>query len=326
MAISKKYGIAAMQWADSKVVNCVSSYLNFSERTIQRQIGRNKESFPCPATLVHYQENMGGVDRIDQMRSHFGGLASVSHFKKWYKKALMAVIDCMLLNGLHLWNAVAEKLPDRVKLKRHRYLRVISDFLLTYETPTFMSPVKNTKKTRFESPIVIERTEEEQAVDDGKQMGAAKKMDRCLVCSLESSQYQKLWSLQKQDDKDNNRPTNFEMRARVKTGVAGVRRAVAYCLVCDVKAHSTVFDQHSTKLIHGFFPATYSCMDILHSPLGKSIWSIQRDTTGRCVARVKIGHHVLKDLYSLIATDMGVSPTIAQKGNPQLTKQKRSSK
>ena len=67
--------------------------------------------------LTLYQEEMNRVDRVDQMRSHSGGLASVAHLKKWYKKALFAVIDKnMLVNAFHLWNAVAEK-SNGTKLK-----------------------------------------------------------------------------------------------------------------------------------------------------------------------------------------------------------------
>ena len=113
MAISEQFGIGAVQWIDSKVVNCISSVLDFTERKIYRQIGPNKEEFSCPGMMVLYQENLSGVDRIDQMR--IDGLASMSHFKKWYKKALFAVIDMMLLNGLHLWNRVCEKVPGKKK-------------------------------------------------------------------------------------------------------------------------------------------------------------------------------------------------------------------
>ena len=92
--------LACMQWCDSKVVNCVSAFLDFRVTTIERQIGSTKKRFDCPQMLRHYQEHMGGVDRGDQMRLHFGGFAGQSHFKKWYKKTLMAICDCMILNGL----------------------------------------------------------------------------------------------------------------------------------------------------------------------------------------------------------------------------------
>jgi Transposase IS4 len=109
MAHCPERNLAAFQWCDSKVVNCVSSYLNFGVSNVERQIGSNKRTFPCPSLLVHYQENMGGVDKADQIRSHFGGFTSQSHFKKWYKKAVMDVLDCMLINAMQLWNMYVTK-------------------------------------------------------------------------------------------------------------------------------------------------------------------------------------------------------------------------
>jgi hypothetical protein len=69
---------------------------------------------------------MGTVDRADQMRAHFGGFAAQAHFKKWYKKVIMAVLDCMLLNGLVLWNLSAEKIAGRQKLSRFEFFQVIA--------------------------------------------------------------------------------------------------------------------------------------------------------------------------------------------------------
>jgi Transposase IS4 len=89
MAYCHQLNIAVMQWCDSKVVNCVTSYLDFQVTMIQQQIGSVKKSFSCPSALVHYQRHMGGVDKGDQIRGHFGGFAAQSHFKKWYKKTLI---------------------------------------------------------------------------------------------------------------------------------------------------------------------------------------------------------------------------------------------
>jgi len=112
VAYLARCGLAAIQWKDTKIVNCIASYLDFEVGECHRQVGSEKKQFPCPGALQHYQKNMGGVDKADQMRTHFAGFASVSHFKKWYKKADMAVLDCMLLNGLILWNMVCDKVAD----------------------------------------------------------------------------------------------------------------------------------------------------------------------------------------------------------------------
>lgn len=52
--------LGAYQWCDSKVVNCLSSYLSFDVGTVKRQVGSTLEQFSCPQALMHYQQNMGG--------------------------------------------------------------------------------------------------------------------------------------------------------------------------------------------------------------------------------------------------------------------------
>ena len=129
--------IGAYQWCDSKVVNCVSSYLSFDVGTVKRQVGSTRKQFSCPQALMHYQQNMGGVDKGDQIRGHFGGFASQSHFKKWYKKTLMAVVDCMLLNAYKLWNMSVDRVTGRMKLRRFDFMLAV----LHYKTEPLVSPV-----------------------------------------------------------------------------------------------------------------------------------------------------------------------------------------
>ncbi len=321
MAISEPFGIGAVQWIDSKVVNCISSFLDFSERKISRQVGSNKEEFSCPGMMVLYQENMSGVDRVDQMRTD--PLASIAHFKKWYKKALFAVIDMMLLNGLHLWNRVAEKIPGRKKLKKHEYLRIIANNLLCYKTKTWMSPMlpsAKKKRTQFvDSPMehgrrnAAETNENAVKVDDGKATKESNRNTRCLVCSIESSAYLKMWM--KQKSLVTEEATRTAMDTKVRKTRTGLRRGVSCCCECEVNAHTNVFDNDTKKKIHRYFPPNMSCMDILHSQLGKEIWSIQRDHAGRCIARVRRGHAVVRQLHEDIAFDLGMETPVGETAN-----------
>lgn len=315
MAISEQFGIGAVQWIDSKVVNCISSFLDFTERKIYRQIGPNKEEFSCPGMMVLYQEHLSGVDRIDQMR--IDGLASVSHFKKWYKKALFAVIDMMLLNGLHLWNRVCEKDPGKRKLKKHEYLRIIANCLLQYKTRTWMSPMRGgdkggRKKTHFAESVVVEGTDEQptEKAHDGKETRTSKRDVRCLVCSLESSQYVRVWEKQKKLVTDAE--AYKSMQEKVRKACIGCRRVVSCCCSCEVNAHAHVFDEGHRKKIHAYFPPNMSCMDILHSPLGKEVWSILRDHSGSCLARVRTRHRVVRELNEEIAADLGVARAVGE--------------
>ena len=62
---------------------------------------------------------MDFVDRGDQRRTHMGGWATKGHFKKWYKKAFLAILDLGILNGHIAWNLAAE-IPGTEKRKLER--------------------------------------------------------------------------------------------------------------------------------------------------------------------------------------------------------------
>ena len=52
-----------------------------------------------------YQEDIGSIDKNDQMILHGGGFSAKGDFKKWYKCVYLAILDTMLLNAFFAWNA-----------------------------------------------------------------------------------------------------------------------------------------------------------------------------------------------------------------------------
>ena len=50
---------------------------------------------------------MFGVDKGDQIHVHMGGFAQKAHFKKWYKRIHLGVLDIMLMNSHIGWNLAA---------------------------------------------------------------------------------------------------------------------------------------------------------------------------------------------------------------------------
>ena len=214
----------------------------------------------------------------------------------------------MLLNGLHLWNAVAERYPRRKKLSRHKYMRIVSNLLLKYKTKSMLSPMrpsKRQKRTRFDTPedrFVLE--EEKEPVHDGKATTAAKANTKCLVCSIEHSYIKSCLSRL-----DENKVT--EVKANLEKFGRGLRSAVSSCDVCEVKAHDKVLKEGMKKKIHAYFPTDQSCMDILHSELGQSIWNIQRDEKGKYCGRARTSHPVIQEVYRDIERDLGIPPKVS---------------
>jgi hypothetical protein len=69
-----------------------------------------------------YQLWMLGVDKGDQMKVHWGGFSRKAHFKKWYKKIYLWILDAMILNGLVVWNDTALNVSlNRPTMKRHKF-------------------------------------------------------------------------------------------------------------------------------------------------------------------------------------------------------------
>jgi hypothetical protein len=129
---------------------------------------------------------MGGVDKGDQFRSHFGGFASRSHFKKRYKKVHMAILDCMLLNALNMSNLLVDKVPLRRKMKRFEFLQLLANELLHYKTEGLMSPQT---ERNHQAPVAMERG---AMIGNGHTIVMSMKTIRCIVCSLELSQLEQL--------------------------------------------------------------------------------------------------------------------------------------
>ena len=302
MAISSDNTIAAFQWSDSKVVNCVSSYLHFGVSRIHRQVGSSRLPFTCPTALVHYQHNMGAVDKVDQIRKHFGGFAGQSHFKKWYKKTIMAVLDCMLVNGLMMWNMSAERIPERRKMSRFEFLQVVAHELLHYKTEMLMSPVNSPEGVARRQPANGDDDDRVEEVHES--IECIGKKPRCIVCNLEMSQYR--YALEKAKKSSSNSVDDqllMENReATVKRAYEGLRRNVATCKQCGVFAH-TAIPVRNRKFVHDLFPGR-TCMEILHSPTGREIWRTR--TTGKKKNSVNYKHQMVAEIRHNVSAVMMV--------------------
>ena len=129
-------GILCGQWIDSKVVSFVSSLEDTGHGVVKRQVGSRKKELNCPNPLIVYQQNMGSVDKGDQMRIQGGSFGTKGHFKKWYEKIYLAVVDCMLLNSYIAWNLSCHEQTvrgRRKRLSRHGFYTIIAQCLLQYE-------------------------------------------------------------------------------------------------------------------------------------------------------------------------------------------------
>ena len=244
-------GVICGQWVDSKVVNFVSSYEDIGYGTVNRQIGSKKIEFNCPNILKMYQQTMGAIDRGDQMRVQGGGFATHVHFKKWYKRTYLAILDCMLLNAYIAWNLSTKpgpnRAPGRMELTRAKFYTIVAQEMCAYEE----------EKNDFEEDI-IEPSQQRRSNDCGDHIPLADDdhKRRCTVCLVE-----------------------YRMKS-AELGSKGLFRCVAKCSKCDLAAHTMrVFDfGRRGWRIHNLQPFQgLTCFEILHSDVGKQIWRPSED-------------------------------------------------
>ena len=251
LAHDKVNGVIIGQWVDSKVVNFVSTYENIGTGQVRRQVGPNKESFNCPQMLIRYQTNMGGIDNGDQMRCHMGGFATHVHFKKWYKKAGLGIMDTMLLNSFIAWNMSAgdRVRSRRTKLSRHEFYTVVAQEMCSYVHADEVDALA--RRTGVQRNTACEDGHYPVPIDTSKRMG-------CAVCLLEHR-----WK-------------------RKEIGMKGLFSNVGQCAKCRIVAHlvSCTDDREDGWKIHKLPQfANQTCFEILHSTHSKEMFMC-RSTSG----------------------------------------------
>ncbi|CAB9517121.1 unknown protein [Seminavis robusta] len=245
ISADKQNRLLEMQWVDNKVVSMVTSRNDTTIGKVKRQIGSIKKTLDCPKAIMGYQATMFGIDKGDQIRDHFGGFSTKAHFKKWYKKIFLALLDCMLLNALVAWNLSVDedRLKIRNRLLRHEFMMTVAESLLEYDEPDDI-PEKESGVSK-KDPMA-----------DHRQLEVPKGTGRpkCIVCRLECG--------------------NFFGNL---ISEAGIKRNVSVCSICKVPAHNCV-PADSPRKIHRLpqFKGK-TCFEIAHTPDGLSMWPIRND-------------------------------------------------
>lgn len=221
---NKENKVIIGQWNDNKVVNFVSTLNDCGLGTVKRQVGSNKIELPCPNALIAYQQKMGGVDKGDQMRGHMAGFSNKVHFKKWYKRVYLAILDCGLLNAFVAWNMSAEdRATGRNVLSRHAFYHYVAKEMCHYIDPT----------TEEKEGSVIPPIQATRPSIEGHNQIRSKPETKCSVCILK-------WKWREELPKDQ------QDRIQGK----GHKTNVALCEMCGVKAHSIVVSPERRNLIH----------------------------------------------------------------------------
>ncbi len=236
MAIDPETHIMCMQWNDSAQVNLCTSVLDNSMGTVKRQVGPDKVTVPCPTAFIRYQETMGGVDKGDQIRDQMTGFSTKAHFKKWYKKTYLALLDVMLLNALVTYNDHA-KAVGKPTLLRHEFYTYVAEKMINFtDVQCPRSPELVRQPTRQGGDVHLHNPQ----IVTGKKL-------RCTVCALEGR-----WGT---------------------VSKFGQCKHVSKCTYpgCNVVAHATVpHNKHRIHKLPRFFSMT--CFQIMHTKEGRQLW------------------------------------------------------
>ncbi|CAB9500921.1 expressed unknown protein [Seminavis robusta] len=231
------------QWVDNKVVTMVSTRSDTTIGTVKRQIGPLARQLDCPAVMIGYQKTMFGVDKGDEMRAHFGGFSTKAHFKKWYKRVFLAILDVMLMNAHIAWNLSAQERASRNRnqLKRHEFMLFVAESLLEYTEPE----VTTKHHTQEEEDIMKDHLPLQTKMKSNARQ-------RCLVCRLENGEW-------------------FDP----KLGATGIRTGLAVCSVCGIYAHNHIVTDSDRKIHHLQQFQEKTCFQIAHHPDGVALWKFR---------------------------------------------------
>jgi hypothetical protein len=108
-AISYDYSMVAASWCDGDVVNMVSNADPSTITPVSRMVGNSVGEFAAPTCVGEYNQNMQGVDRLDQIRGRFS-IADGHSYKRWHKKLALAMIDVARSNA-YLTRRLAKSEP-----------------------------------------------------------------------------------------------------------------------------------------------------------------------------------------------------------------------
>jgi len=265
-AHDKQNGIVACQWRDSKVVNCVSSIPDTSIGQVKRQRGAVASFCECPNMLIKHQQTMFGVDKGDQMRLHGGGFARKAHFKKWCKRAFMAALDMMLLNGLIAWNLSSQDpLLHRSEFTRYDFYTWVAESMLH-----FVDPARFHKREPM-SPELVRDTAARRQEQPLHKPGPTARRSWCQVCRLEA---------------------NVSECKDIKA-LSGKNCVSCLNPNCRIIAHNFV---PNPLKVHQLMGVGQTCFDLAHGAVGLATWEPDSRGLKTVPYKVKTSHPVVQSL------------------------------
>jgi hypothetical protein len=249
---------------------------------------------------------MFGVDKGDQYRAAGMGFACKSHFKKWYKKALMGVLDFMLLNGFLAWRMSIKYTPRRVMgrpdLERYEFYAACAQELLETVDETVPGDSDNEEDTvRNNGNEHIRPDLGEHVPAFTEEVGSDRHKLRCMVCHLDLNMARRKVLTDAVDESPTQELTTACSNGKfVFTGLARCGKGD-----CRFVAHSMALPKKYERSIHKFKEfRNLTCFEIVHSELCRDLFNMKSKKVG-----VKTSHPI----YKRIRTSHGLNARMTRK-------------
>jgi len=167
-------GIMFTKWKDKKDVHLLSTCI--ADGTIE--VTRAGKAKNIPLVVNCYNNNMGGVDRSDQMMTLYE--VERKRVKKWYKKYFMHLINTCIMNSHIIYSKIG-KGCTALKFREELIRQIFSRY-------TELSPLRpRTGRPSLEDPLrLVERHFPTIIPPDpnSKSKKPNKRSWRCHVCSI----------------------------------------------------------------------------------------------------------------------------------------------
>lgn len=101
-------GITIFKWKDNRAVLLASNFHGSEETVVKRRKPDGARiEVPCPIVVKDYNENMGGVDKADQLRA----LYCVNRkSRKWWHRIFWGILDICFVNAFVIHNMMFPKM------------------------------------------------------------------------------------------------------------------------------------------------------------------------------------------------------------------------
>ena len=249
----------AIQWNDNKVVSFITTMVDFQLVDVKRRKGRTILNLQVPKPLKLYQENMGGVDRGDQIRETSGGgfFKGVRKLGKWYKKPILGILDIGTVNSHICWNMRADMNDDVHKTSYARFQSALAQDMMNFVP-------KRNQRQRQQGEQDIRLTSDDGCTFNMPQSNNSYPSNvRCLICRLEQDL--------RRNRKRNGGPVSVPRGSRGPKNI----HHLGYCTSCQgAYLHGSSCPENLVNELLLFSLPEFvgkSCFDIFHHPSCKGM-------------------------------------------------------